>query len=111
MEPRASIGDWVQIERIILRVGERAPQVPEDTQATPLISRVKGFALQEGAIGEEMVVETVIGRRASGRLVAIEPSYSHDFGGMIPELLPVGGEALQVLRDRGTAAGDKEVSQ
>lgn len=53
----------------------------------------------------------MFGRRASGRLVAIEPSYSHDFGGMIPELLPVGGEALQVLRDRGTAAGDKEVSQ
>ena len=26
-------GDWVQIENIVLPAGQRAPQVPEDTQA------------------------------------------------------------------------------
>ncbi len=111
MKPRAHVGDWVQIEKIILQVGERAPQVPEDTKALPLVSRVKGFALQERAIGEVLEVETVIGRRVSGRLVAIDPCYDHDFGGVIPELLAVGGEALQLLRKRRTNAGDEEVAQ
>ena len=34
-------GDWVQIENIILPAGQRAPQVPADTQACDLKLWVK----------------------------------------------------------------------
>ena len=36
-------GDWVQIENIILPAGQRAPQVPADTQACDLKLWVKGM--------------------------------------------------------------------
>lgn len=32
----AKRGDWVRIHSIVLEVGERAPNIPEDTQNVPL---------------------------------------------------------------------------
>lgn len=101
MTDRAQIGDYVQIERVVLPAGERAPQVPEDTAAVPLVMRVKGFALGDATVGDEIEVRTVIGRRVSGRLVAVNPSYEHDFGRVVPELLPVGPEAKALIRGTG----------
>ena len=46
-------GDWVQIENIVLPAGQRAPQVPEDTQACDLKLWVKGIAQQDGEMGDE----------------------------------------------------------
>ena len=37
----AKKGDWVQIENIVLPAGQRAPQVPEDTQKCDLKLWVK----------------------------------------------------------------------
>ena len=39
----AKKGDWVRIHNIVLEVGERAPNIPEDTQEIPLELWDKGF--------------------------------------------------------------------
>jgi hypothetical protein len=91
----------VQIEDTVLEAGERAPQVPEDTAQVPLVMRVKGFAQQEAAVGEDMEIETIIGRRLRGKLIAIEPAYEYDFGRPVRELLEVGSEARQLIADDG----------
>ena len=99
MAEKAATGTWVEIHAIVLPEGERASQVPEDTQRVPLEMRAKGFLVQPAALGEEAEVETVIHRRLRGILAAVNPAYSHSFGPPIPELSTVGGEVRAMLRN------------
>lgn len=100
---RAETGDWVQVHNIVLKVGERAPQVPEDTKSVPLEMWVKGFATGPAVVGEEIEVRTLTGRLARGTLVCINPAYPHTFGRPVPELLPIGLELRRILRGEGGA--------
>ncbi len=97
-EPVAK-GTWVEIHRIVLAPGERAPQVPEDTQDVPLEMRVKGFLLARAAIGEDAEIETPAGRRLRGNLVEANPAYTHGFGPPIPELSTIGSAVRRILRE------------
>lgn len=98
MTKSAKAGQWVQIHNIVLKPGERAPQVPADTQAVPLEMWVKGFATRDGVVGEEMEVRTLTGRIVRGTLVSVEPEYPHGFGRPVPELLTIGQELRRFLR-------------
>ena len=82
----AKKGQWVQIRNIVLEAGERAAQVPEDTQAVPLVMWVKGYLIADAEIGERCTVITPTGRKVSGKLEEIEPGFSHAFGEYVPEL-------------------------
>lgn len=93
-------GSWVQIEQVVLEPGQRAPQVPDDTKAVPLMLWVKGTLLEDAAIGDSVEIETAIGRRIAGKLVAENPPYTHGFGRPIPELLSLGNE-FRALVERG----------
>jgi len=96
----AKKGDWVRIYNIILRPEERAPQVPEDTKKVSLEMWDKGFLLSDKAeIGDEVEVETYIGRKITGKLIEINPYYDHDFGKCVPELLYIGRQLRGILED------------
>ncbi len=86
-------GTWVEIRCIVLPAGQRAPQVPGDTQQVPLEMQVKGFLLTPAILGEEVEIETAVGRRLTGTLIAVNPAYSHGFGSPIPELSAIAIEA------------------
>jgi len=90
-------GSWVQIEQVVLKPEERAPQVPEDTKAVPLMLWVKGTLLEDASLGETVEIETAIGRRLTGKLVAENPPYTHGFGRPVPELLSVGKEFRELI--------------
>lgn len=94
-------GTWVEIYSIMLPAGERAPQVPDDTQQVPLEMRVRGFLEESASLGGDAVIVTPVGRRLRGTLVAINPAHSHSFGPPIPELSTVGDEVRVILRERG----------
>lgn len=94
-------GTWVEIHRIVLPAGERAPQVPEDTRQIPLEQRVKGFLAEPATPDGEAEIVTPAGRRMRGTLVAVNPGYSHGFGPPIAELLPIGAAVRALLRERG----------
>jgi len=100
MAERVAPGTWVDIHRIVLRAGERAPKVPEDTKAVPLEMRTAGFLVAAAVLGDEVEVITRAGRRISGTLVAVNPAYTHGFGAPIPELAAVGEEVRAILRAR-----------
>lgn len=85
-------GTWVEIEKVVLNPEERAPSVPDDTKLTPYKMWVSGFFAEEGEIGEEVRIKSIIGRELSGKLVRVNPSYSHSFGKVVPELLKIGTE-------------------
>lgn len=93
-------GDWVRIYNIVLEPGERSQNLPEDTQKVPLEMWDKGFLLDDKAnIGDEVKVETYIGRIVRGKLNEVNPSYKHDFGDYIPELSYIGRQGRALLEE------------
>ncbi len=100
MGERVVKGTWVELHGIVLAPGERAPQVPEETQCVPLEWKVKGFLVRDAELGEEAEVVTPAGRRLRGTLAQVNPAYVHGFGPPVPELLAVGGELRALLRER-----------
>ena len=94
----AKKGDWVQISRIVLPPGKRAPQVPEETQRVPLKEMVKGFLLNDAEKGDEVRIRTVIGREIVGKLKIKNPVYPHNFGEPVPELLLIGQELWKIIK-------------
>jgi len=98
---QARKGQYVEIHRVVLPVGQRAPQVPEETQRVPLEMRVKGFIDRDAVIGEEVTVTTVIGRRIKGTLMTVGPAYRHNFGEHVSELAAIGVELRALLRKAG----------
>jgi len=101
---RVTKGTWVELHAIVLAAGERAPQVPEETQRVPLERTVKGFLTQDAAPGEEAEVVTAAGRRLRGTLRQANPAYTHGFGPPVPELLAVGSELRERMRRRSERA-------
>jgi hypothetical protein len=92
-------GTWVQIHRIVLQEGQRAPQVPVETQQVPLEMWVKGFLAERATLGEKVEIVTPSGRRLRGILTDVNPGYTHSFGPPIPELLAIGREVRTILRE------------
>lgn len=85
----------------MLAPGERAPQCPVDTQGVPLEMCVKGVLSEAAPVGEEVEIVTVAGRHLRGTLTQVNPGYTHTFGPPIPELMSIGGEVREILRQRG----------
>lgn len=93
----AKKGDLVLIHKIILKPDERPDTLPACTKSVPYECWIKGFLLNnQAAIGEEVQIETFIGRKNSGFLVSVNPSYDHSFGVPQKELLPIGRELKKI---------------
>ncbi len=94
----AEKGDWVRIHKIILTSEERAPQVPADTKKVSFEMWDKGFLVDDSAeIGETVTVETIVGRKLSGKLIEINPQFDHSWGSCIPEILHIGRQVKGLL--------------
>ncbi|MDX9850796.1 MAG: 2-amino-4-oxopentanoate thiolase subunit OrtA [Anaerolineaceae bacterium] len=85
-------GTWVEIEQVVLTPEQRAPSLPEDTRKVPYVLHVSGFLLEDALPGQEARIKTVIGRELQGRILIVNPGYSHSFGDTVPELLTIGLE-------------------
>jgi hypothetical protein len=93
----------VEIHKIVLEKGERAPQVPDDTRQVPLEMKVKGFLTEDAVVSEEATITTTTGRTLTGRLTEVNPAYTHQFGSPIPELLTIGRELRAILCEEWNA--------
>jgi 2-amino-4-ketopentanoate thiolase alpha subunit len=100
VKQRAIKGAWVEVRRVVLAAGERAPQVPPDTQRVPLEMRVKGRLTRDASIGEEVEIVTLAERRLVGTLVVVNPVYAHQFGSPHTELGTIGVELREILRKK-----------
>lgn len=92
-------GTWVEVHRVVLGPGARAPQVPPDTQLVPLELLARGWLDAPAVLGDDVSVTTATGRHVHGTLVAVEPGYDHTFGPPVPELLAVGRELRALLEE------------
>jgi len=101
---QAKKGNWVQIYKVLLPPGERAPGLPPETAAAPLAMKVKGHLTEEAAAAGDIVsVLTLTGRIVTGELIAVNPAYRIDYGCPQPELLSVGAEARRLLTEEAEA--------
>jgi len=91
-------GDWVEVECVLLEPADRSKNLPPETAEKPLMMWVKGFAEGQAALGEPVTVETMTGRKVSGRLSAVNPGYFHTFGEPIPELQHIGKDLRAQLK-------------
>jgi len=91
-EMRCKVGEWVEVEGVLLEPEERSSNLPPETASKPLLTWVKGFATAEAEPGGEVTVTTMTGRAVTGRLSAINPGYFHTFGQPIPELTHIGAD-------------------
>jgi len=99
----AKKGDWVEIQEVLLKPEERAPQVPDDTKEVPLVQWIRGLMVtDEATIGDRIEIETIIGRSAKGQLCAINPRHVHDFGEPVKELIQVGMELRREIEELNT---------
>ena len=106
----AKKGDWVRIHKIILTTDERAPQVPDDTKKVPYEMWDKGFLLNDFAsVGDEVEVETIIGRNLAGKMIEINPQFDHAWGKCIPEILHIGRQVKGILSEQDIS-GDARAS-
>jgi len=97
---KAVKGDWVRIHKTVLSPAQRAPQVPEDTKKIPLEMWDKGFLLSDSAdVGDEVEVETIIGRRIMGSMIDVNPQFHHSWGNCVPEILHIGRQLRSILAE------------
>jgi len=84
-------GDYVEIYDIVLASEDRTANIPADTKNVNYEMWVKGFLLNSDAeIGDVVEIETIIGRRIKGVLERVNPSYTHSFGNLLPEIFEIG---------------------
>lgn len=94
----AKKGDWVRIHRIVLKAEERTAKLPDDTKKVPLEMWTKGFLQNESAeIGDEVTVETAVGRLETGKLIEVNPYYTHSYGKFVPELIQIDRQLRTIM--------------
>ena len=91
-------GELVPIETVVLPIGERAPQVPDDTKKTPLRAFTKGFLQEESATrGDRVTVRTMSDRLVKGTVSDHPVSPTHTFGDSVPELTAVHRQVFELM--------------
>ncbi len=94
----AKKGDWVRIHSIVLKAEERTAKLPADTQGCDLEQWTKGFLQEETAsIGDEVTVETVVGRLVKGILIEVGPYYTHSYGKFVPEIIEMDKQLREMM--------------
>lgn len=90
-------GTFVEVEEIILMPEDRAVNIPEETKKTALKCWTRGKCISDSELGNEVQVETNIGRIASGIIVEVEPGYYHTYGRYVEEISNIGKQARVII--------------
>jgi len=81
-------GTWVEVERVALGAGQRPPVRPsEPGSLPPRGTRVSGFLLKDGELGQMVRIRTITGKEHVGSLRIQNPGYGYGFAHAVPELL------------------------
>ena len=90
-------GEWVRIHAVVLKAEERTGKIPEDTKACDLEMWTKGTLLHDAEIGDEVEVETAVGRIAKGTLIEVHPYYTHSYGKFVPEIIEIDKQLREIM--------------
>ena len=103
----AKNGDWVRIHSVVLKSEERTAKLPDDTKACDLEQWTKGFLQEDAEIGDEVTVETAVGRIEKGTLIDDAPYYDHSYGKFVPELIQIDKIIREEMAEIDGKGGDR----
>lgn len=103
----AKKGDWVRIHSVVLKADERTAKLPDDTQKCDLEQWTKGFLQEDAEIGDEVTVETAVGRLEKGTLIDDAPYYDHSYGKFVPELIQIDKILREEMAEIAEKGGDR----
>ncbi len=92
-------GEWVKIEKILLKPEERTAKIPEETKKVPYIVHISGFLQEDAEIGDEVTIVSRIGRKHSGKLIEVNPTFKHNFGDFVPHLINISIELKKEIEE------------
>lgn len=98
-------GTWVKIEKVLLKPQQRASHLPEETKKVPYIMHICGYLVEDANLGEEVTIKTKICRTHKGKLIEVNPSFKHNFGTTIPELIDINISLRKELQELGEKNG------
>ena len=90
-------GEWVRIHAVVLKADERTGKIPEDTKKCDLEMWTKGTLLADAEIGDEVEVETAVGRIEKGTLIEVHPYYTHSYGKFVPEIIEIDKQLRAIM--------------
>jgi len=82
-------GQWVKVEKILLKPEERTAKIPDETKKVPYVIHICGFLEKDSEIGSEVKIISRIGREHIGKLIEVNPTFKHNFGEFVPELVNI----------------------
>lgn len=78
---------YVQIIKTLLKADHRTAKLPNDTKACDFKMLVKGEVI---AINQDSTtISTQTGRIENGKIYVENPTYHHNFGEFVPELIDI----------------------
>lgn len=92
-------GSWVKIECILLKPEERTANIPEDTKKVPYIYHAIGYLKEDANIGDIVEIKTRIGRTLKGKLIEENPTFKHNFGNFVKELVDINNELKNEIKN------------
>ena len=98
----AKKGDWVRIHKVILPAAERTAKLPDDTKKVDFEMWVKGTLQNETAeIGDDVTIVTAVGREEVGKLLEVDPYYTHSYGKFDPEIIEIDKQLRGIMKFGG----------
>ena len=76
--------------------------LPLATKKVPLEMYVKGYLLNDAKLGDWVKIKTITGRFEEGFLIESEPTYKHNYGDFVKEILEIGqiiDQTMVVVKD------------
>ena len=92
---------WVMIEKVLLEPENRASHLPEETKKVPYIIRICGYLMEDANLKDTVKIKTKIGRIHEGKLIEENPSYKHNFGDTVKELIDINVSLREELAGLG----------
>ncbi|MBR5230191.1 MAG: 2-amino-4-ketopentanoate thiolase [Firmicutes bacterium] len=94
----AKKGDWVRIHKVVLPAAERTAKIPDDTKQVDFEMWVKGTLQNETAeIGDEVTILTATDRKEVGKLLEVDPYYTHSYGKFVPEIIEIDKQLRAIM--------------
>ena len=73
-------GTYVRIRKTIFKPEERSSNLPVETSKVPFKMWVKGYLGEDSDLFDIVTIETITGRKETGRLKEANPPYKHNYG-------------------------------
>lgn len=92
-------GEWVKIEKVILKPEERTAKIPDETKKVPYLFHVCGYLNEDANVGDDVSITSRIGRIHTGKLIEVRPTFKHNFGEFVPQLVEISHELKEELHE------------